>query len=176
MNARLTLLPLASLTMLGGPAYAKVYLTVEQAQAALFPGATFTPEFRTLTDEQAKAIEHASGTAVRNRQLNAWRASTGGWFIADEVVGKHDFIPLAVALDREGDVKGIEVLEYREAYGDQIRNPAWRQQFTGKGPAARLRLDKEIRNISGATLSCRHVTDGVNRILSSYAIVLAPLR
>ncbi len=174
MKAKLTLLPIAALATLGGPAFAKVFLTVEQAQASLFPGATFKPEFRQLTDEQVKAIEKASGTNVHNRQLKAWSASTGGWFIADEVIGKHDFIPLAVALDAKGGVKGVEILEYREAYGDAIRNAAWRAQFSGKQPGPKLRLDKDIQNISGATLSCRHITDGVNRLLATYAVLLAP--
>ena len=174
MRAKLSLLPLGSLIILGGPAYAKVYLSVEQAQALLFPGATFQPDSRTLSDEQAKAIEHASGVPVRNRQLKLWRVSTGGWFIVDEVVGKHEFIPIAVALDQNGAVKGIEILEYREAYGGQVREQEWLQQFTGKRPGSKLRLEKDIRNISGATLSCKHVTDGVSRLLATYAVLLAP--
>ena len=28
-----------------------------------------------------------------------------------------------------------------------------------------VRLDTDIRNVSGATLSCRHVTDGIRRLL-----------
>ncbi len=174
MKAKFTLVPIAALATLAGPAYAKVFLTVEQAQASLFPGATFKPDFRQLTEEQAKAIEKASGTNVHNKQLKLWSASTGGWFIADEVIGKHDFVPLAVALNDTGVVKGIEILEYREAYGDAIRNAAWRAQFNGKRAGEKLRLDKEIHNISGATLSCRHVTDGINRLLATYAILLAP--
>jgi hypothetical protein len=171
MKHRLFFVPLASLATLGGPAYAKVFLTVEQAQALMFPGATLKPEFRTLTHEQAKAIEQASGVSVRNKEVKFWRASTGGWFIGDEVVGKHEFIPFALALDDQGTVKSVEILEYREAYGGQVRDPKWRSQFTGKQAGVKLRLDKEISNISGATLSCRHVTDGITRLLATYAIV-----
>jgi Na+-transporting NADH:ubiquinone oxidoreductase subunit NqrC len=69
-------------------------------------------------------------------------------------------------------VKGIEILEYREAYGGQIRDANWRRQFAGKQAGTRLRLDKEIRNVSGATLSCKHITDGINRLLATYETVL----
>jgi Na+-translocating ferredoxin:NAD+ oxidoreductase RnfG subunit len=162
------------LIIFGGPAYATVYLSVEQAQALLFPGATFQSYFQTLTEEQVKTIEHASGVPVRNRQLKAWRVSTGGWFIADEVVGKHEFIPFALGLEKDGSVKGLEILEYREAYGGQIRNPAWRLQFVGRKSGVKFRLGKEIRNVSGATLSCKHVTDGVCPLLATYEAVLAP--
>lgn len=172
MKSKFLLLPIAGLTIAGGPAYATVYLSVEQAQAVLFPGATFQSDTRTLTEEQAKAIEHASGVNVRGKQLKAWKVSTGGWFIVDEVVGKHDFIPFALALDDTGTVKGVEILEYREAYGAQIRDPEWRRQFVGKQPGTKLQLDKNIRNVSGATLSCKHVTDGVQRLLATYEIVL----
>lgn len=172
MRSKLTFLPLAGIVLAGGPAYATVYLSVEQAQTVLFPGAAFTPEMHTLTEEQAKAISHTSGVDVRSRQIKAWRVSTGGWFIVDEVVGKHEYIPFALALDNKGAVKGVEILEYREAYGDQIRNPEWRKQFVGKTAATKLQLDKNIRNVSGATLSCKHITDGVERLLVTYDLVL----
>jgi Na+-translocating ferredoxin:NAD+ oxidoreductase RnfG subunit len=172
MTHRFLLLPLASVVVPGGPAYATVYLSVEQAQALMFPGATFQPDTRTLTKEQAKAIEHASGVDVRSDQLKLWRVSTGGWFIVDEVVGKHEFIPFALGLDVSGAVKAVEILEYREAYGGQIREPGWRKQFIGRRFGTKLRLNKNIRNVSGATLSCKHVTDGVNRLLASYDVLL----
>lgn len=155
------------------PAYAVVYMSVEQAQSQLFPGESFTPSMRTLTDEQVQTIEDASDAHVLSRNLRAWRTSGGGWFIADEVVGKHEFIPFAIGIDASGSVKGIEVLEYREAYGGEIRNPKWLTQFIGKKNGAALKLTGDIQNISGATLSSKHITDGVRRLLATYAIVLA---
>jgi len=130
-------------------AHATTYLTVAQAQQALFPGASFT------------ALE-------LKRREHVWRASSGGWFIVDEVLGKHELITYAVAVDGQGRVHGIEILEYRESHGGEIRDAKWRGQFVGKSAADPLRLDRDIRNISGATLSCRHVTDGVKRLLALY--------
>lgn len=176
MKAKLVFLPLAGIALAGGPAYATVYLSVPQAQQILFPGATLQKQWRTLSHDQIKAIEHASGVRVLSKEFRVWRASTGGWFIVDEVVGKHDFIPFALALDERGEVKGIEILEYREAYGGQIRNPEWQKQFFGKDASTKLRLGKNIRNISGATLSCKHITDGVERLLVTYELVLKPSR
>jgi Na+-transporting NADH:ubiquinone oxidoreductase subunit NqrC len=153
-------------------AHAEVYMTLEQAQAQMFPGATFSPDFRTLTDAQADRIETLSGENVRNKDIKIWKVSTGGWFIVDEVVGKHEFIPTALALNADGTVKDIEILEYREAYGSQIRDPAWRAQFTGKRNGDTLTLTEDIKNISGATLSSRHITGGVKRLLATYATVI----
>ena len=53
-----------------------------------------------------------------------------------------------------------------------MREAKWRAQFTGKTAAAPLKLDADIQNISGATLSSRHVTEGVRRILALHAIAL----
>src|SRR5262249_44907457 len=104
MRAQFVLVPFATLAIVA-PAHAVVYMSVEQAQAMMFPGATFTPAFKTLTKQQVSAIEKASGVDVHNNDLKVWRVSTGGWFIADQVVGKHEYIPFALALDAEGAVK-----------------------------------------------------------------------
>ena len=172
MQARFLLIPAAALAI-STPVHATVYLSVDKAQALMFPGETLSPHSVELTDAQISAIEDASDTDVLSKNLKAWKASGGGWFIVDQVVGKHEFIPVALALDPNGAVKDIEILEYRESYGDEVRNPKWRAQFTGKRNGATLRLTEDIQNISGATLSSKHITDGVRRLLATHAIILA---
>jgi uncharacterized protein (DUF2126 family) len=79
----------------------------------------------------------------------------------------------AVAVKADGAVTGIEILEYRESYGHQIRGKQWREQFIGKTMASPLQLDVDIKNLSGATLSSAHVTEGVRRLVHTYALVKA---
>ncbi len=173
-----SLLPAAFVpAALVAPAYAVQYLTVEQAQKALFPKASeLAPLTIDLSAEQREAIESTSGVAVRNLHPEVWKASGAGgslgWFMVDRVVGKHEFITYALALDPQGAVRGLEIMDYREIYGGQVRELSWREQFYGKSFGAALRLDQDIRNISGATLSCRHVTDGVRRLLALYHVAL----
>ena len=128
------------------PAKANVYLTVEQAQRALFPGASFS----------------AAGPS------GVYRASSGGHVVIDRVLGKHEYIKYAVGITANGTVKGIEILEYNESYGYEVREHSWRAQFVGKSAASPLQLNADIKNISGATLSCKHITDGVRRVLKTY--------
>lgn len=66
----------------------------------------------------------------------------------------------------------LEVLEYRESHGGEVRMPAWRRQFVGKTASDAAALGREIKIISGATLSCRHLTEGVQRLLRLYQTVL----
>ncbi|MBI1181136.1 MAG: FMN-binding protein, partial [Alphaproteobacteria bacterium] len=130
-------------------------------------------DFRILTDAQVRAIDEAADNKPLSHDLKAWRAPDGGWLIVDEVVGKHEFITFAVGIDAAGAVKDIEIMDYRESFGDQVRNAAWRAQFVGKTNESKLKLGKDIQNISGATLSSKHITDGVRRLLATYEIVLA---
>jgi len=163
------LAPVAALSM---PAYAVSYLTVEEAQRIIFPGTALTPTPLTLTDEQAREIERRAGVPVTGRVLHLWRAPDGSAFIVDEVIGKHEAIGYAVGINADGRVRQVEILDYREAYGWEVRNEKWRRQFIGKGAADPVLLDRDIRNLSGATLSSRHVTDGVRRLIATYAIAL----
>ena len=165
------LIPLAALA--ATPAYATVYLSVEQAQAALCPGATLAAAPRTLTLAQVAAIQRRSGQRVLSPDLHAWKISTGGWFLVDQVIGKHEFITYAVAIDAAGAVTGIDILESRESYGGEVRRPAWRAQFVGKRADSQLKLGGDIKNISGATLSSKHITDGIKRLLVTHAVALA---
>ena len=174
MKSKLVLAPLAALSLVPVVAQATTYLSTGQAQALMFPGQALKPDFRTLTPDQVAAIQRDSGVNVLSKDLKVWRASGGGWFFIDEVVGKHEFITFALALDPTGAVHDVEILDYRESFGDQVRNPAWRAQFTGKRHGSPVKLAQDIKNISGATLSSKHVTDGVRRLLSTYALVLAP--
>jgi Na+-translocating ferredoxin:NAD+ oxidoreductase RnfG subunit len=173
MKARLLLIPLSPLAMWMPAAYAVTYLTVEQAQILMFDDSVLRRDARTLTAEQVRAIESDSGVKVASPQINAWRDASGGWFILDQVIGKHEFINYAVALDATGAVRQLEILDYHESYGGEVHLPAWRRQFVGKQHGSPVKLNNDIKNISGATLSCAHVTDGVRRLLATYALVLA---
>jgi Na+-transporting NADH:ubiquinone oxidoreductase subunit NqrC len=153
--------------------FAEEYLSLDQAQKSLISDGKLDSVAITLTKEQKKAIEQGSGERVRNLKVNAWRGVDGSWFIVDEVLGKHEFITYAVAISKNGAVKGIEIMTYRETYGHEIKLPKWRAQFTGKTASAPLKIDTDIKNIAGATLSCVHVTDGVRRLLQTWSLVLS---
>lgn len=158
-------------------AHAIQYLTVERAQQALFASATrFEQTPVVLSDAQKKTIEKVSPTRTPLPTERIWKAWSGGqhlgYFIVDEVYGKHEFITYAVAIDPAGAVLGIEIMDYRETHGGQVREPSWRRFFIGKTRADPLKLDGDIPNISGATMSCKHITEGVRRLLALYELAL----
>lgn len=158
-------------------AEATVYFTIPAAQQAMFPGARMVDRSIPLDAAQRKVIAKAAGAPGYDKVQRIWEAQSGGkragWFIVDRVIGKHEYITYALALSPEGAVRGVEILDYRESYGGEVRNASWRRQFGGKRPGDSLKLGRDIKNISGATLSSRHITDGVRRLLITYKMLLA---
>ena len=156
-------------------AFATQYLSVQQAQQEAFPGAD---GFRAMPAPDAAALAAVGAPAGWSPQV--FEASTGGkklgWLIVDQVIGKSEAITYALALDPAGAVISLEVLEYRESHGGEVRMPAWRKQFVGKTAGDAATLNREIKIISGATLSCRHLTEGVQRLLRLHQAVLQARR
>lgn len=156
-------------------AVAADYLTEEEAQRVLFPAAA-------SFEREPAPDEAALGAASKKARSAAWTSAPKIWqarddgsgaastvlgrVVVDQVIGKHDFITYAVGVSADGSVVGVEILSYREVYGGEVRNERWRRQFAGKKTGDPLRFPLDIKNITGATLSCRHVTDGVRRILA----------
>lgn len=163
----------ASVTGVCAPAFAGAhYLTIEQAQRLLFPeGTTFTEDSRLLTDKQLRDIANYSGIQMRDRKVRAWKTSTGDWMFVDHVLGRDDTVYYALALSAQGAVKGMEVMECWELYS-KIRLPEWRAQFIGR-KEGELHRKGDIEYISGATLSSKHITEGVIRMLVTHKLVFA---
>ncbi|MDE5445526.1 FMN-binding protein [Bradyrhizobium sp. CSA207] len=128
------------------PASANVYMSEQQAMKSIFPGASFSPGGR----------------------AGVFRASSGGIVVIDRVLGKHEYIKYAVGITAGGTIKQIEILEYNESYGYEVREASWRSQFVGKSASSPLQHNVDIKNISGATLSCKHITDGVRRVVEQF--------
>ncbi len=102
--------------------FAVEYLTVDQAQASDFSRQIVDGRAgKTGSSSTEKLSSKPSGVRYLHDEQQVWRVSGGGWFIVDEVVGKHEFITYAVGLNADGSVKQIEVMDYRETYGGEIR-------------------------------------------------------
>jgi hypothetical protein len=133
------------------PAQAVEYLSVGAAQKLAFPAAS-------------RFAELEPG--------RSWKAMSGdrllGLFVLDHVIGKHLYIDYAVSLETNGRIHRVDILQYRESYGGEVRSESWLAQFVGKSAGNQLKPGGDIRIISGATLSSLHVTEGVKRVLARY--------
>lgn len=164
-----SLLPAAAAAGLPVTAYAVDYMSPQQAQQALFPQADrFDVRELKLDVQQMQAFAARYGVPARSAAWKVLEASQGGkrlgWVVIDNVVGKFELITYAVGVAANGSIKQVEILSYRESHGGEVRLPAWRQQFAGKSAQSPIKVGDDIANISGATLSCTHITEGIKRI------------
>lgn len=151
-------------------AHAAQYLSIEQAQKAAFPEADrFDARSLRLTPEQLKGLDAVAPVRQRGevRRIDAWAGSKLlGALYVDDVIGKVEWITYAMAIGADGTLRGVEILEYRETHGFEVRTPGWRKQFVGRRADTPFHFGEDIKNITGATLSCAHLTAGVQRLLA----------
>ena len=171
------LAPVALVASAASPCVAVQYMTLDQAKMLIFAKAKeFVPANVSLSAEQIKQIESRGGVKVRAPKQQVWLARDKerflGWFILDQVIGKHELITYAVGINADGSVRQFQVVDYRELQGYQVKELKWRDQFVGKTLADPLQLGVDIANITSATLSCRHVTEGIRRLLALHEVVL----
>jgi Na+-translocating ferredoxin:NAD+ oxidoreductase RnfG subunit len=162
---------LIAMALLPRISFSKVYLTREEALKKVFPQAGKTSKkIVRLNKEQKKRIAQKTGYPISFNYKAVYivenRGKRLGYGIVDHVKGKERFIKYLVGLDSEGRIKGIEVLTYDETHGSEIRHDYFKKQFIGKGWQDPLRLGVDIDAITGATISCRSITDGVRKIMS----------
>jgi Na+-translocating ferredoxin:NAD+ oxidoreductase RnfG subunit len=122
-----------------------------------------------------KSIERIFGKGAHVDTLkvdtaSVFRVSKAGTLLGfaqvRNVKGKDQPITYLVAIDPQDALKDVDVLIYREPYGGEVAYEPWRKQFRGKTTAAAFVVGKDIRNISGATISSHSVTLGVRQTLA----------
>jgi len=166
--------------LIAGPSYAdRVYLTVDQALVNAFPGDVIVErKVVWITEAQAAQVERRAGSPLPRRVVKAYlgrrAGELAGYAFVDDVIGKTEPITYMVTITPDATVVRLDLLVFRETHGYEIERASWRDRFRGRRLGDGLRVGREIDKITGATLSCRAVTDGVRRLLALVEVVLAP--
>ena len=89
-----------------------------------------------------------------------------GYAIITEEIGKFHPYTFIVSADLEGKIDKIAILVYRESRGSEIAKKRFLYQFKGKSLKNKIRINRDIINISGATMSVVTMCKGVKKILA----------
>jgi len=148
----------------------EVYLTEEQALKLLFPKSQqVRAETLRLTPDQKARIQEKIGWKFPEESFRAFKAESNGkvdgYAVIQETIGKHRPITYIVGVTPDGKVSDIEILVYRESKGSEVRMKRFNSQYEGKTTLDPIRINKDIINITGATMSVRSVSAGVKRAL-----------
>jgi hypothetical protein len=148
-----------------------VYLTLEQGLAETFPrAARFDTEIRILTDAARAALEKELGGRVADDTVTVHRAwddagALLGYGVVSEEIGKYRPITFLVGTTPDLEIARVHVLVYRESHGADVRRARFLNQYRGKDRDDPIRANRDIINISGATLSVRSLNFGVKKVL-----------
>lgn len=153
------------------------------ALAAVYPEideANFASDEIEVSDDIAAAASAYSAT-VTNVYAITDGGAEAGYAVQLDVSGSQSTISMVVGLDTEGTVTGVSVIKSGETsgIGDKVTGnkplPSGvgvLDQFQGKTAADQpLKVGGNVDAISGATVSSKGITNGVNGALAAFAAI-----
>lgn len=148
----------------------EIYFTEEEAAKVMFPDSDkIRKDTLTLTAKQKAFVEEVIGWKFPETSFDVFIGETqgnvDGYAVIQNTIGKHRPITYMVAVDSAGEVTNFEVLVYREARGNEIATKRFNYQYQGKTVEDPVRINRDIINITGATMSVRSASAGVKRVL-----------
>jgi hypothetical protein len=150
--------------------HAEVFMTEEDALKIMFPKSERVRKaVIRLSQEKKDAIEQRIGWKFPEESFDVYIGETGdkvdGYAMVHNTIGKHKHMTYMVGVDTSGACTDVELLVFREARGSEVRRKRFNAQYEGKTVSDPIRINKDILNISGATMSVRSISAGVKRVL-----------
>jgi len=159
------------------PAAARVLLTVDEALHLAFPDCTVDRGTVFLTKQQVARASELAGREVESALVHPYRATCDGapggtaYFDTHRVRTLPETLMVVVAPD--GTVARIEVLSFKEP-PEYMPRGLWYEQFLGHPLSPELDLKRDIRQVTGATLTARATTAAVRRVLAIHRVIDEP--
>jgi hypothetical protein len=150
--------------------HAEVFLSEEEAVKIILPKSNrVRKETLRLTQEKKDLIEQRIGWKFPEEAFEVYVGETGekidGYAMVHNTIGKHKHMTYMVGVDATGACSDVELLVFREARGSEVGRKRFNVQYEGKTVLDPIRINKDIINITGATMSVRSISAGVKRVL-----------
>lgn len=133
-----------------------VYQSPEDFLSATF-STTPDPQRLTLSGDLSKDVKNILGHRYRKIRVPYWQDGCRSAWILEEI-GKERYITTGFVVNSEG-LEKAKVLIFRESRGWEVKHDFFGLQFVGAKLTSKNKLDKNIDNISGATMSVDAVTN-----------------
>lgn len=150
--------------------HADIFMTEEDAVNMIFAKTDRVRKERIeLTPEQKSHIESRIGWKFPETSFEIYIGEKGdkidGYAMVQNTIGKHKPMTYMVGVDAKGRVSCVELLVFRESRGSEVGKKRFNYQYEGKTVLDPVRINRDIINISGATMSVRSMSAGVKRVL-----------
>ena len=144
------------LTLLLSVAHAEeVYLSQEEFLASVF-GTVPEPQRLTLSGDLSKQVKIILDHRYKKIRIPYWHEGCRTAWVLEEI-GKERPITTGFVVNSQG-LEKVKVLVFRESRGWEVKHDFFGKQFIGAKLTDKYKLDTNIDNISGATLSVNAVT------------------
>ncbi len=146
------------------------FMTEDEAvKLALPKSQRIRKELIRLTQDKKELIEQRIGWKFPEESFELYIGETGdkidGYAMIHNTIGKYKPMTYMVGVDAKGTCTDVELLVFRDAKGSEVRTKRFNSQYDGKSVTDPIRINKDIINISGATMSVRSMSAGVKRVL-----------
>ncbi len=152
--------------------------TADEAIALAFEGCTIEKSTLYLTDEQRAEVERRLGAELDGAVARPYVARDAAgvvrgaaWLDCHVVRTKKQ--TLMVAIDASARVLRVEVLAFDEPR-NYLPRGSFFAQFEGQALDDELALDRQVRNVAGATLSARATVAAARRALALHGVLFPP--
>ena len=146
------------------------FMTEEEAVKTILPKSQRVhKELIRLTPEKKELIEQRIGWKFPEETFELYIGETGdkvdGYAMIHNTIGKYKHMTYIVGVDPKGACTDVELLVFRDAKGSEVGKKRFNAQYDGRTVSDPIRINKDIINISGATMSVRSMSAGVKRVL-----------
>lgn len=150
----------------------RIYHTAEEARGEIFPEAVeFATETRIIPSQAKVDLERHLGRPFAEDSLEVFLGYDEadellGYAVLSDEIGKYQPITFMVGVSPDFRVRGAAILVYRESRGGEVRHSRFLRQYRNKTSRDPIRINRDIVNITGATLSVRALNFGVRKLLT----------
>ena len=156
------------------PLWAKTYSTLNKSLGKAFGDAKIERKTHFLTESQKNRLKEILGEDWDGEIVYAYEAFLDNQLLGTAYLDKHLVRTLRetlmIVLDAKGAVQNIEVLSFYEPEEYKAR-PKWYAQFFGKKSPDKVKMNRDVQGISGATLTARAGSLAVRRILALHSVL-----
>lgn len=148
-----------------------VYLEEKQAVEMVLHGCdSVSREEKTVLPVDRAQLEKVSGLRVPIPRYTFFVCTKGEgaprYAVVMNEIGKSEPITFLVGVDGSGKAGAIAVMIFRESRGSEVKSPRFTRQFRGKRLGDPIRINQDIMNFTGATLSSEAIARGVKKALA----------
>jgi Na+-translocating ferredoxin:NAD+ oxidoreductase RnfG subunit len=175
----ISLLFLTMIVTVVPPATAIRYLTKEEALNIAIPDAQrFQVEEIQLTPDQQKRVQDKVDEPIETDtfifHVGKHNNQVDGYAYITDKKGRHRPITFIVGLKADCTVQDVAIMIYREPRGYEVKEKRFLRQYRHKAIDDPIEVHRDIKNISGATISAESVSAGVREAVAICEEVFSP--